>query len=66
MSGLGADDEKGLAMEKGGARRHGVRRLCSEQAVWREVLAGWMGRIWVPGDEIVCYGFGERRLGNEG
>jgi len=45
MRGLGSDDEKGLAMAKGGARRHGVRRLCSEQAVWREVLAGCMGRI---------------------
>ncbi|MEW6105616.1 MAG: hypothetical protein AB1563_04530, partial [Bacillota bacterium] len=45
MSGLGADGEKGLAMPQGGARRHGVRRLCSEQAVWREFLAGWVGRI---------------------
>ncbi|MBC7083240.1 MAG: hypothetical protein H5T95_07095 [Firmicutes bacterium] len=48
-----------MAMPKGGARRHGVRRLCSEQAVSREFLAGWVGRIWVPGDEILSYGFGE-------
>lgn len=59
MSGPGADEEKGLAMPKGGARRHGVRRLWSEQAVSREFLAGWVGRIWVPGDEILSYGFGE-------
>lgn len=46
-------------MEMGGAHRNDVRRLHSWQAVRREFLAGWMGRIWVFGAEVLCYAFGE-------